>query len=77
MANACTALTSRMVSLVRLSDSPNGTFFNASTGVEIFSNSSGSHHELRKLDTRVNLITQATKLVSLSITLEASFLTLL
>ncbi|EHA28522.1 hypothetical protein ASPNIDRAFT_54326 [Aspergillus niger ATCC 1015] len=31
-------------------------------GVEIFSNSSGSHHELRKLDTRVNLITQATKL---------------
>lgn len=52
-------------------------FFNASTGVEIFSNSSGSHHELRKLDTRVNLITQATKLVSLSITLEASFLTLL
>ena len=32
-------------------------------GVEIISNSSGSHHELRKLDTRVNLITQATKLV--------------
>ncbi|KAL4894517.1 glutamine-dependent NAD(+) synthetase [Aspergillus ambiguus] len=31
-------------------------------GVEIFSNSSGSHHELRKLDTRINLITQATKL---------------
>ena len=31
-------------------------------GVEIISNSSGSHHELRKLDTRVNLITQATKL---------------
>ncbi|GFG16685.1 glutamine-dependent NAD(+) synthetase [Aspergillus udagawae] len=31
-------------------------------GVEIISNSSGSHHELKKLDTRVNLITQATKL---------------
>ncbi|GAD93546.1 glutamine-dependent NAD(+) synthetase [Paecilomyces variotii No. 5] len=31
-------------------------------GVEIISNSSGSHHELRKLDTRVNLITQATRL---------------
>ncbi|KAJ5176837.1 Glutamine-dependent NAD(+) synthetase [Penicillium canariense] len=31
-------------------------------GVEIISNSSGSHHELRKLDTRLNLITQATKL---------------
>jgi hypothetical protein len=34
-----------------------------SEGVEIISNSSGSHHELKKLDTRVNLITQATKLV--------------
>lgn len=33
------------------------------TGVEIISNSSGSHHELRKLNTRVNLISQATKLV--------------
>ena len=33
-------------------------------GVEIISNSSGSHHELRKLDTRINLITQATKLVT-------------
>ncbi|CDM29646.1 hypothetical protein DTO013E5_6037 [Penicillium roqueforti] len=31
-------------------------------GVEIISNSSGSHHELKKLNTRVNLITQATKL---------------
>lgn len=30
-------------------------------GVEIFTNSSGSHHELRKLDTRLNLITSATK----------------
>lgn len=30
-------------------------------GVEIFSNSSGSHHELRKLDTRLQLITEATK----------------
>lgn len=30
-------------------------------GVEIFTNSSGSHHELRKLDTRLNLIAQATR----------------
>ena len=30
-------------------------------GVEIFTNSSGSHHELRKLDTRLKLITEATK----------------
>lgn len=30
-------------------------------GVEIFTNSSGSHHELRKLDTRLQLITEATK----------------
>ncbi|EGW33512.1 glutamine-dependent NAD(+) synthetase [Spathaspora passalidarum NRRL Y-27907] len=30
-------------------------------GVEIFTNSSGSHHELRKLDTRFKLITEATK----------------
>ncbi|CAO0790766.1 unnamed protein product [Mucor circinelloides] len=29
-------------------------------GVEIFTNSSGSHHELRKLDTRINLIKAAT-----------------
>jgi NAD+ synthase (glutamine-hydrolysing) len=29
-------------------------------GVEIVLNSSGSHHELRKLDTRINLITEAT-----------------
>lgn len=29
-------------------------------GVEIFTNSSGSHHELRKLHTRLNLITEAT-----------------
>lgn len=33
--------------------------------MEIISNSSGSHHELRKLDTRVNLISQATKQVRL------------
>lgn len=32
-------------------------------GVEIFTNSSGSHHELRKLNTRVNLISQATEKV--------------
>ncbi|KAF2144066.1 uncharacterized protein K452DRAFT_316825 [Aplosporella prunicola CBS 121167] len=30
-------------------------------GVEIFTNSSGSHHELRKLDTRVQLILEATR----------------
>lgn len=30
-------------------------------GVEIFTNSSGSHHELRKLNTRMELITEATK----------------
>ena len=29
-------------------------------GVEIFTNSSGSHHELRKLTTRINLIKEAT-----------------
>lgn len=29
-------------------------------GVEIFTNSSGSHHELRKLNTRVDLIKAAT-----------------
>lgn len=29
-------------------------------GVEIITNSSGSHHELRKLNTRLNLITEAT-----------------
>jgi hypothetical protein len=29
-------------------------------GVEIFTNSSGSHHELRKLNTRVELIKEAT-----------------
>ena len=30
-------------------------------GVEIFTNSSGSHHQLRKLNTRMELITEATK----------------
>lgn len=30
-------------------------------GVEIFTNSSGSHHELRKLRTRFNLIVEATR----------------
>lgn len=30
-------------------------------GVEIFTNSSGSHHELRKLDTRIKLIREATQ----------------
>lgn len=32
-------------------------------GVEIFTNSSGSHHELRKLNTRINLISEATEKV--------------
>lgn len=32
-------------------------------GVEIFTNSSGSHHELRKLNTRVDLIKEATQKV--------------
>lgn len=35
-------------------------------GVEIFTNSSASHHELRKLYTRVELIKEATLKVSLS-----------
>jgi NAD+ synthase (glutamine-hydrolysing) len=30
-------------------------------GVEIFTNSSGSHHTLRKLDLRVSLILEATR----------------
>lgn len=35
-------------------------------GVEIFTNSSGSHHELRKLYTRVELIKEATLKVRLT-----------
>ena len=35
-------------------------------GVEIFTNSSGSHHELRKLHTRVELIKEATLKVSIT-----------
>jgi NAD+ synthase (glutamine-hydrolysing) len=35
-------------------------------GVEIFTNSSGSHHELRKLNTRVELIKEATLKVPFS-----------
>ena len=31
------------------------------SGVEIFTNSSGSHHSLRKLDTRISLILEATR----------------
>ena len=38
-------------------------------GVEIFTNSSGSHHELRKLHTRVELIKEATLKVSPAIPL--------
>ena len=33
----------------------------AANGVEIISNGSGSHHELRKLDTRLSLIQNATE----------------
>lgn len=33
-------------------------------GVEIFTNSSASHHELRKADQRVNLVKSATTKVS-------------
>ncbi|PSK55366.1 Glutamine-dependent NAD(+) synthetase [Elsinoe australis] len=39
-------------------DSPHAEY--SLQGVEIILNSSGSHHELRKLDTRVNLILEAT-----------------
>ena len=40
-------------------------------GVEIFTNSSGSHHELRKLHTRVELIKEATLKVSITISLHS------
>jgi len=39
-------------------DSPHSRYSLA--GIEIILNSSGSHHELRKLNTRINLITEAT-----------------
>lgn len=39
-------------------DSPHAQY--TLNGVEIILNSSGSHHELRKLDTRINLILEAT-----------------
>lgn len=39
-------------------------------GVEIFTNSSGSHHELRKLYTRVELIKEATLKVRYRVALE-------
>lgn len=39
-------------------DSPHAQY--SLMGVEIILNSSGSHHELRKLDTRINLIREAT-----------------
>ncbi|KAF2725586.1 glutamine-dependent NAD(+) synthetase [Polychaeton citri CBS 116435] len=39
-------------------NSPHATYSLA--GIEIVLNSSGSHHELRKLDTRINLIKEAT-----------------
>jgi hypothetical protein len=35
-------------------------------GVEIFTNSSGSHHELRKLNRRVEVIKEATLKVTLA-----------
>jgi NAD+ synthase (glutamine-hydrolysing) len=40
-------------------DAPHGQM--SLNGVEIFLNSSGSHHELRKLDTRFSLILEATR----------------
>lgn len=41
--------------------SPNSSHINMSLdGVEIFTNASASHHELRKADQRVNLVTSAT-----------------
>lgn len=42
-------------------------------GAEIFTNSSGSHHELRKLYRRVELIKEATLKVSLLILNSAQF----
>ena len=44
-------------------------------GVEIFTNSSGSHHELRKLYTRVELIKEATLKVTSETAQEHSILT--
>lgn len=44
-------------------------------GVEIFTNSSGSHHELRKLYTRVELIKEATMKVMRSVNSYTSPLT--
>jgi len=38
-------------------------------GVEIFTNSSGSHHELRKLHRRIDLIKEATQKVGFPLTL--------
>ena len=35
-------------------------------GVEIFTNSSASHHELRKLNRRIDLMKEATQKVSLT-----------
>lgn len=45
-------------------------------GVEIFTNSSGSHHELRKLTTRVNLIKEATEKVRFFPSRSLSFLSI-
>ena len=57
--------------LVSSSCSPRSALFRDSPhilmgldGVEIFTNSSGSHHELRKLHTRIDLIKEATVKVS-------------
>jgi NAD+ synthase (glutamine-hydrolysing) len=45
-------------------------------GVEIFTNSSGSHHELRKLHTRMELIKEATlKVISFTLTVSEPHLT--
>jgi hypothetical protein len=42
-------------------------------GVEIFTNSSGSHHELRKLNRRVEVIKEATLKVTLAAIVTPTF----
>lgn len=42
-------------------------------GVEIFTNSSASHHELRKADSRVTLIKSATTKVTFNQVLKGSY----
>ena len=58
-----TALLRALVSRPALPSSRSPHVHLALNGVEIFSNGSGSHHELRKLNVRVSLITNATRKV--------------